>query len=279
MHRITFNSDSYTLPGKWDELTPQQLLAVAKIMLTDSQWDNIKTRLALYFLGLRVMRRKTVMIDSVEHFYVKHGIRKVYLLSAFDLEALGNALSFLTEKPNAEGQRMLRPRVRKQPFASLKIRLRKLTGCADGLTDMLFGEFVFAETYYYRYLTTHDEMWFNRLLAILYRKTKNGKKQEFSEETIERNARLFAYLPPYKKLAMRFYYDGCKEFLAAKYPETLGGGGSGKAKDPFEDFHKLTVALASADPTKAEDVRNSLLYDALESFEQSVKKQQHQPQH
>jgi len=271
MKVVRFNNDKYTLPSKWDELNPKQLIAVAKIMLAEQHWDNIKVRLVLYFLGMRVIRRRKVIVDEVEHFYVKHGLRRVYLLSVFDIAALGNTLEFLTEKPDKEGNRLLRPKIRKQPFPILKFRFKRFAGYENALTDMLFGEFIFAETYYYRYLTTKDEVWLNRLLAVLYRRVKKHTMQEFSEEAIEQNARLIASLPAYKKLVMRFYYDGCKEFLSRKFPQTLGSGGGGKAKDPFEDFHKITIAMTNGFPTEADGVRNTLLYDALESFEQTSK--------
>lgn len=276
MKTVTFNNDRYTIPSKWNELSTKQLVAVAKIMLSESEWDIIKVRLILYFLGMRVIRHKTVVVDGIENFYIKHGFRRVYLISAYDIDMLGNTLNFLTEKPDKEGKRLLRPTVKKQPFPVLKLRFRKYIGYKNALTDMLFGEFIFAETYYYRYLKTKDEAWLNRLLAVLYRRVKNGKRQEFSEENIEQNAAIIAKLPPYVKLAMRFFYDGSKEQLAEEFPSILGSGGSasGKAKDPFKDFHKITIAMASANPTDAEDVRSSLLYDALESFEQTTKAQE-----
>lgn len=184
-------------------------------------------------------------------------------------------LTFLPKKPDKEGKRLLRPTVKKQPFPVLKLRFRKYIGYKNALTDMLFGEFIFAETYYYRYLKTKDEAWLNRLLAVLYVGLKTASGRSLARENIEQNAAIIAKLPPYIKLAIRFFYDGSKEQLAEEFPSILGSGGSasGKAKDPFKDFHKITIAMASANPTDAEDVRSSLLYDALESFEQTTKAQ------
>lgn len=70
-----------------------------------------------------------------------------------------------------------------------------------------------------------------------------------------------------------WFYLGTLSYLSARFPSVLSGGSSdGEDLNVFDNQQRIIDSLAEGDVTKKEQVRESLLYDALYSMEMAAKK-------
>ncbi len=277
MRNIKLDNDSYTLQSKWSELTPKQVIDLAKIYLAGNGFIRLKVVYCLYLMGLRLKYSNPVMLDGKSLYYVKYNRKRVYLLSLEQIYSIVSCIEwiFYTEK-TADGPKIsINPRLIFNPAKQIKVYFTKLQGPDDGLGNISFMEFIHAETFLFRYNSTADPKWLAMFIATLWRPVKNGKLTEFDQSKVDRWAKRTAKIKPEVSLALTWYYQGCKFFLSNKFKRVFSGVG-GKATDPFEGFLNLTSTLAGADVTKMERVRASSLYDTLTALEQMLQAQEEQ---
>lgn len=272
MRTVKLDSDSYTLPSRWQELTTNDIVTLAKLYLQSNNYVKLKVVFCLYLMGLRLKYANPVDIDGDKCYYIKHSNRRVYLLGLEQIHQIVSGVEWIFyNEDTPEGRRIsINPRLTANPFRRLKVRFSTLVGPDDALGDISFLEFAFAETYLYRYAKSQNKHWLDMFIATLWRPVKNGNRVEFDQQKIEQWAKRTARIKPAVALAMQWYYAGCKYFLSRKYPKVFTPTGSGGSGDPFEGYMDLTGTLAKSDPTKFADVHNANLYFTLISLEQML---------
>lgn len=277
MHTIQINDDTYLLPACWDDLTPGQLLKLARLTGTDTPVEQIKVHMLLHCLRARVMRHKKIFREQVR---IKVGCesqtvrfcvrRRSYLLTPEEVNTLADLFSFLVsrDEKNKTAYYIDPSGMGTNPFPTLRCRLRKFRGPDDQLLDITFEQFMYLQTYLDAMRADSSKI--DYLLATLWHRGKT-----FDINRIDSDAALLRHLPEAKKIVIYWFILGSLSILAAWYPRVFSGGGKpGPSGCVFDAQLRLLDSLAQSDMTRKPEVRRGLLLDALYSMDESIRRRE-----
>jgi hypothetical protein len=282
MFKITINNDLYYCPSSWNELSRNQLLDICYLAQQNCTPNEFKTKLLLSVLGLKTLQVQERTLDGELCFFFRIGRKTIYILSAIDIACLIDRFDFLfVSKKDADGniQFQFNSRLTKNLITSFKLNGQEFFGPADSLTNILFHEYIFAETYLVEYSKTQIDKYLDMLIAVLWREQDpkynpedisfNGdRRKPFNDFQVEARAKAISKLDKATKQAILFFYDGCRNYLRVKFKEVFEGAGSGENIDAFSGFMKLVTALTNNDITKNEHVRKSYMYEVMISLQE-----------
>ncbi|MDL2262962.1 hypothetical protein LJC11_05635 [Bacteroidales bacterium OttesenSCG-928-I21] len=252
MRKLQLNEDVYMLPGEWNELTPDPLCYLIKLVNKGLSAEEIKLKMLLYCMKARIHTYKKTKEEIL--FCLKSGRNKYYLNSE-ELYIVSDIFSYLFFEEN--GKKSINPLMTENPFPTIKIRWKTYIGPEQGLSDMSYGQFIMLMTYFQEMQARPEAL--NDFIAIMYNTTSKTIKK----------------LPVITKTALLWFYLGSMQFIADKFPITFSGGGSGYGT-VFESQMRVVDALAKNDVAKKEIVKNALLYDALYTLEIAAEKAENQ---
>jgi hypothetical protein len=204
------------LPENWNELSRKQLLRGMAILFTAT--DPARLHLQL----LRIL-----------------GLPKSWLLAldAWQVVELKTLTSFFLENNTLTSQ--LLPAIR-LPFLK---GFRRFVGPKERFRNLLFLEFIFADTYYLHWLQTQNDELLLKLVATLYRPqtwfhffkkrqpTYSGDaRQEFNEHLVADRAAKMKHLPLPVKMAIATWYRGCRNQMEQDYPNVFSSENQEEAK-------------------------------------------------
>lgn len=159
-----------------------------------SSWSDLSAR-QLQFIPL--IRRGLVSSKAVirRFFGLKRSIVK--RMGAYQRYQLIQQLEFINSP---------------EPVSSFKIRrLGTFIAPADKLKNVTFGQFIYADTFFSRYMQGEKDM-LNNFIACMY------LRKSFSEKNVERDARIIALLPLALRESISINYILIREWLAVSYP-------------------------------------------------------------
>lgn len=263
MKKVTISNHDYYVPGEWDEITKQQLIALAKIVRTCGTTMEIQLKFFLSCVGGRVMSQ---IADGVYILKI-NGYRHV--LFSDEVTALTVAFDWLFET-NEKGEQSLAPKLTVNHFKELRSGLHLLHGPGDALDNITYNQFVWLQTYH-NIITANTPEYLDELINIIY-KLKNGKQHVKNIRRIDKDV----------KTVILWYYLGTLNYLSTRFPNVFNASGPSNEADVnvFDNQQRIIDSLAEGDVTKKEKVRESYLYDALYSMEmaslrmQEIEKQQ-----
>ena len=266
MKQITINGDKYQLPSRWNELTASQLLIIAELSLQEDSPAAIRTKAFFGLMGFTVNQAQERIIDGELCYYVSNS-KKTYLLRLTDILYMCEPLSFMFEKTTSESgeeKYQYRSRLFKQLISKIKVAGKIWHGTADGLTNILFSEYIRCETYFAKFLETENLFFADCLIATMYRPIHPEYKADdirFSADcreplndfNIENRAKQLNISHELRQ-AILFFYEGCKYFLTQKYPLVFESVSKKTEKklDTFENYIRLATSLAKNDATQVD---------------------------
>lgn len=279
MHTITIGTHKILIPGCWNELTAEQLIQMAKLINGNIGLEEIKVKMLFIFTGIKVVQQPSVLVDGKEFFWIRHQKRK-FLVSAHSLAHISSPfLNFFTEIN--ENEWIIKPTITRQLLPIVEVGKVKLHGPADGLSNITFREFIFAETALNQLIAANDTTQLNQLIGILYRpfgKIKQGTlaytgdvREKFNDNNMDEQAKLIASMPKELKRAILWYYKGCKQHLSTLFPLVFSEG-SATSKSTFEVFMTIVDDIANNQPAEHERILDVLLYSALQSLNNRIEK-------
>lgn len=229
----------------WNELTGRQLLDVAKVLLTG--YERPPTRLdALLAALLQVPARD---------------FRQLNLVQRIELRPLVRFLHAPTDHLPLTAQLL----------PVLRIGRRHYHGPREAFRNLRFDEFIFADTYYLRYLQTGGEHYLDQLVATLYRPERAGydpnavdyagdRREDFNEHLVPARALRLAGLPDHYKHAVLLYYRGCRRLLEQRYPYVFTTDNTAKASTSgWQDvLHELAGGVHRLEVTARAGLSNVL---------------------
>lgn len=273
MEKLTINGDLYHIPSRWNELTPAQFLRVAELSLTNINSAEFKLKLFLTITGLRVLPKPRILVENEPCFYLAHGKTREYLVSVDELAGICNLLGFMLREVEQKGGgsiMLLDSRLFRQLIPEIKVQGETWIGPVDAITNILFTEYIHAETAFNNYNKTGDHVHIDSLIAILYRPDAGllvpgpDKRAPFNDAAIVQRSRMLGGVDPVLKNAILMWYEGCRSYIAEKFPEVFSySSPNAKKQDVFESFLYLVNALTNNDVTKTEQVRQSYLYEVM----------------
>lgn len=284
MVKVQINSDHYLIPEKWDELTTDQLLKIAEYVNSQLPFNEFRIKLMMFFLGLHCMRIEERTIKGEVCFFFRQGKKNIYALSAIDLSCLLSRIDFIFKISKADddsNQKVVHSHLCRQLIPAIKVSGTEYIGPASSLTNLLFHEYIFTETYFYKFSETKEIKYADLLIAVLYREN-SGKNEndadyngdpriQFNDFHLDARAEKIAKLDPAFKTAILFFYDGCRNYLRVKFKEVFeSSSGKNQKVDPFANFMKLVTTLTNNDITKNDQVRKSYLYEVMIALQEMV---------
>jgi len=218
MTEITFHPSGQTIsiPSSWDEMTPEQVRFVFKTydrcIRTGASPLEFNIRVLYFLLGIKSLKK-----------YVKLSIRKpsaARKISENTLWLCHSCLDFLLkEEESGEVPRLSYNSIRNSLPAVRSNLGPLLTGPADLLQDLTFGEFRHAFAALSAFFESHDEADLNECIAHLYRpvsRTANraGRKvQPVSQATFEKDVKAVSKLPSWQKNMIMMFFSNCVNYL------------------------------------------------------------------
>jgi hypothetical protein len=193
---ITFHYSDKVLAnvaGKYNELTSKQLIAVAAILQKGYEEVDARLRALKVLLGISLYKFAVIpadvkgrMIEHIEWVFDKNTLT-TQLLPVYDT----------------------------------------LHGAADAFDNLTMGEWNACEIFYDQLVQQDDEDALNRIVAVLYRRPKKDYDTEldsdgdirvpFNANEIDYHVKTVKSWPSKVKVAILFWYDGCRQHLKELY--------------------------------------------------------------
>ncbi|TGE26899.1 hypothetical protein [Hymenobacter metallicola] len=252
---------SYRVPTTWNELTRPQLLAVVRILYGPE--GQLPRPLCLLSVLSGVSLAQLLQLPAVQC---------VQLYSVTD---------FVFDEEQWLTQQLL---------PVLKVGVNKYAGPRSVLGNVLFGEFIFADTYFRAWATGRSAQALHLFLATLYRPVVPGlspsdprwqgdQRQPFNEHRLEYFAAKLQHLPDDQKLAITTWYRGCRAQLEQEFPEVFDvqqqeAGARQDGGDWGRVLRKLSGgAFGTLEQTARQHVRTLLaeMQDAARDYQKALK--------
>ena len=234
-----YHTESHPLPSTWNELTKAQVLEVARIMQsTDTQVRKVERLCAL----LHQVKAKQQLVIDWE-----------------DAKAI---TAFLTEDIQLTENKLP--------------KIGNWYGPADRLKNCKFAEFISADTVYMQYVQTNEPKLLDKLVAMLYRRKKKGYRpnsptangdirEEFNSHTVEYRVKKIAKLDPMYKMAVLFFFAGCKAHFAGRFPQVFKKGKKSSTSSTWlHTVHQFTENITQYQPV-LDSLASMVLFDLNES--------------
>ncbi|PJJ59446.1 hypothetical protein [Hymenobacter chitinivorans] len=194
---------TYKVPTTWNELTRAQLLHLVRV---------------LYGPEGKLPRPLQLL-----HVLSGAPLATLLQLPAVQCVQLYSVTDFVFDEQQLFTQQLL-PVVR--------VGVTRYAGPKSSLGNVLFGEFIFADTYFRAWATCQSAEALHLFLAALYRPVVPGlgpsdprwqgdQREAFNEHRLEYFAEKLQRLPDDQKLAITTWYRGCRAQLELEFPEVF----------------------------------------------------------
>lgn len=251
MININIQDAKYQVPASWNEMTKDQLIFLIKLSERQNlTYVEIQLKFFLYCI------KATVRKDIGNGLFViktKHGRHPLFV---DELTAVLEVFDYLFEIDDKV--RSISPKLTINHFKHVKNRGKSLRGPGDALEDITYEQFVWLQTWQSQLNADPDAI--NQLINVLY--TNRAKEHEV--RTVRRMRKSV-------KAGILWYIQGTMSFLQVQFPHVFGTAGDDEKKISVFDYQQRIIdSLAEGDVTKKNQVRQSLLYDALYSMEMAA---------
>jgi hypothetical protein len=211
MHSVIINKKRYKLPANWSELSEEKLCKIIYHIISETGSD-IYRKLNTLGVFIKFNRRVIKSIAPVNAPLLLKLITPVQMYSLMELtDWLFNTFP---DSPTIKAFRILGTK-----YIAPKA---KLSNC-------VFVEFAFADSYFEKYISTRDIKDLNKLIACLYRPRKNlisrifkpfckDQRVAFDDSQIERHAnKIDRFISLEKRFCILLFYIGCRKFMSKQF--------------------------------------------------------------
>lgn len=239
---IYHTKKSLVIPTEWNELSANQLIAIAEILDSSSEDTNKLIRALHVCTGMGKIKFNLLPTDVI-----------VNASTHIDWVFKENTLT-----------------------QNLLPELHKMYGPDGNFDNLQMHEFNHAEIAYQELVATEDDAeaaeYLNRLVAILYREGKRNYNHErnpdgehriaFSYGDIAFNTKkVIAKFSKAEKLAVLLWYDGCRQALVKMYPLVFSGKGGGE--NMYDGLFSLIHSVAGDKYGSFDQVESSYAHKVL----------------
>lgn len=154
---------------------------------------------------------------------------------------------------------------------SIQVGWHKWYGPNKRLTDLIFAEFMFAESMLERYYSKHDEWELDRFIAILYRpKSWFGKRHDFNNKLVDERAKQLIKLDKATKMAILLNYQGWKKHLKKLYKYAFQEAKQGE-KAQKSNWLEQATRLAEHRQSELTAIKNTSFYEVMSNINLRIK--------
>jgi hypothetical protein len=229
---IELHSKQYEVPENWNELNEKRLLQLVDIMF------------------LKGYRAEVMILNMLR---VLAQIPK-YQFSKCSPEEISEYL-YLCEPYLQEDMEFTKNLVPQFAFKDSKGHVVHFYGPDDCCTNLRMSEFTYLEDLYVRWCQSkrEDLNLLNDIVAILYRPApkdydlarnpRGDRREPYNDNVCGFNAKKYIALwPPSVKLAIAFWYGGCRTYIVQNYPDLFEASTS-----DVGEFGLLSVMMSVAE--------------------------------
>jgi hypothetical protein len=207
METLQIGTFTRQVPSTWDELSRRQLLRLLPEVYAPARPDR-RLRLLAALSGYPLP-----------------------LLAGLSPDILGQLLP-LTAWLASDKHRLTEQLLPTLSVAGQTVRAATWHGPLGQLRNLLFGEFMFADTFFVLYCLHGQAKFLDQFLTVLYRPARPDADPDapdwtgdvrlpFNEHQLERRATRVARVPQAQKLAVLTWYRGCRAQLADEFPDVF----------------------------------------------------------
>lgn len=258
MRKITIKDIDYLVPGTWNEMTAEQLRFLADLLETGCTAQEARIKLLLHCLSARIRRHKEADGDGYSVSLPKDTV----WITTGQMAALSGIYDFLFREGDKGVE--LDILLTRNPFPVYADMDISLHGPDDGLTNISYGQFIMLQCWHQQMKEDFTRA-LDRFLSVIW------KRGAFSTQE-EDNPVWLQDVPLAVKTVMFWYYLGSTRFIQEKFPRVFSSGGDNGPVDIFDTQQRIVDEMASGDVTKKEQVKRSLLYDALYTLEMAIER-------
>lgn len=244
-------------PSEWNDLRPEEVIFVAKILLAQREETIDETRPELFKFFVENRAKKELPKDWFFFLDFEQVVISIFPNLNFIYDK--NDLTTLPEPK--------------------KIKLRNYYPV--DFVDLTCGEFEDCEVQANQFAEAPSGELLAKLAAILFRpKMINGKIEDYMKFNYrkdayhiyqyEKKAKLFLTLPPEELYAIFIWYSGCRSFLPQQFPDVYNGGGS--AEPDMLAFTKCIHSGAGVKNGSREKIRVTKLYEYMFEMNEEARK-------
>lgn len=278
---ITINLPTQTLtrtiPDAWNDCTPEQAMTLLQLLQLDGP-DLMAKRLSAlaYLLQLTdAEQREWQLAHAAEH---GKGWEAVFFS---EIQTLLDAIPWLLERTNPDAGEdetpsyQLSPGLTKCPFPAINVKLvpsrkgtrlvRPLYAPADELANLTGEELAHLFDAYERYAADPTANNCDRLIAMMYRKSKvetpeqieeswyGDRRQPYNEHSVAvRAEQIGASVPPMAKNLILFWFLSCRMKIISDWGVVFKAADAVKRDGPDFKWWGVYMAILE-DPTKIDD--------------------------
>ena len=283
MKTLTINGRTINIPS-WNTYSKSQLLQLAKLAILNLDVIEFCTRALFILTGLDILKKKSTLLKDEFCYWIRSSEKIVYLIGENDLAAVTLKLRehfFREIRKDDQLMYEISSKLYKSTLDFVQIGKKRYYSPSHALSNLIFEEYIYTETYFSRYLKDKNIEHIYNLISIIYRPKPPVFHRKMIRKTGDKRAPFNIYeckarAPQFKKLSeahikvIMWYYIGCRNFIFGKFSDLFRSTGSGSGEDPFDSFNELTTQL-SGSAMNNEKVRRTLLYDVLTELNEKVK--------
>lgn len=252
MNKITIQDASYEVPGNWNEMTKNQFMFLVSLFNKENlTYVEIQLKFFLHCIRAKVSKDVGNGLFVIK---TKHGRHPLFV---DELTAVLGVFDYLFDV-NENNIRSISPKITINHFKHVKIRGKSLRGPGDALEDITYEQFVWLQTWQSQLNADQDAI--NQMINVLYQ----SRAKEHEVQTVRRMRKSV-------KAGILWYIQGSMSFIQMQFPHVFKPSGEDDAiVNVFDYQQRIIDSLAEGDVTKKNQVRQSLLYDALYSMEMAA---------
>lgn len=248
MKKINIEDTIYEVPGSWDELTRSQYIFLIRLSEQPLSYVEMQLKLFLNCIHGSVMAHIGTSMFTIRTRNGRHS------LFADELTSILHVFDYLFTVKE-DGTRELTPKLVINHFKKVRSGCVFVYGPNDAMDNITYNEFVWLQTWQSR--LNDDPSALNELINVIY-KARNGKQHVSNVRRMSKTV----------KTGILWFYQGTLHFIEEKFPHVFSGGSdSSEPLNVFDNQQRIIDSLADGDVTKKDQVRKSLLYDALYTME------------
>lgn len=265
------------IPDSWNDCTPQLAMTLLQILQLDG--PNLTAKRISAMQALLQVREEEWKAWELAHILDAGDVEQGRLQLASDIDALLEAIPWLLRKTD-DGNYELNATLTKCPFPGINVAqtpsltrhkrgshspLVPLYAPADGLANLTGEELAHAFTAYEAYTADPTDQNCNRLLAILWRKSKvqtpdqveanwyGDRRQPFHEHNVEARANQIGdAVPPMAKNLMLFWFLSCRMAIIEQWPVVFKKADAVREEKPDFGWWGVYMAIID-DPLRIDD--------------------------
>jgi hypothetical protein len=239
-------SKRFESPDKWADMEAWHLLLWIKILAKDIERTDAFALATMLFY--KIKRSLYFQLQPAQHVQLK------------------NTLAFLAESNGLN--RWLIQTIKPLPWL-------RFIGPQNRLSTSTIQEFRLAEKYYLLYQASQNENYIDLLIATLYRPKGLSEEQrdyriQLTELLVDKNGQKMRRLSKTVRAAIVFNYEGCRNFIFAKYPTIFKPSAGGKKSTTIPDLEGLIKTVAGGKFGTFKETNDTGLYLFLDHLADEI---------